>query len=77
MFEYTVFSNICMFCVFIYFSMEEYLEQVRQRHTDPILETEARKILAGKANDFGGESKWLFLHFNYKIVRRANRNRRS
>ena len=30
--------------------MEEYLEQVRQRHTDPILETEARKILEGKAN---------------------------
>ena len=31
--------------------MEEYLEQVRQRHTDPIRETEARKILEGKAND--------------------------
>jgi hypothetical protein len=27
--------------------MEEYLEQVCQRHNDPILETEARKILEG------------------------------
>jgi hypothetical protein len=39
-----------MVCIFSYFSIEEYLEQVRQRHTNPILETGARKILAGKAN---------------------------
>ena len=39
-----------MVCIFSYFSIEEYLEQVRQRHTNPILETGARKILEGKAN---------------------------